>query len=272
MKFGRLTVVSKAMTPEYYKSKKTFWLCICDCGNEKTINGVSLTAGHTKSCGCLQSEIQSKLHTTHGLSDTRFYGIWSKMKFRCHNQEYSEFHLYGGRGISVSEEWHTFENFMNDMYADYQEFEKLHGENSASIDRIDPDGNYSKENCKWASELEQARNRRNNISVIIDGVKFKTLTEVAGRYGISYSTVIERYNAGKRGVELIVKVKHRGNTEKTGGIQVEVNGVEYLSLTALQKDYPYISLVSISKRYKKGIRGAELIAPPIGKKTTNPSA
>ena len=95
----------------------------------------------------------------HGLSKTRFYGIWHKMKERCSNKNYIKYYSYGGRGISVCDEWKIFTNFRDDMYNNYKSHIKEFGIKDTSIDRIDNDGNYNKENCRWATIEEQGRNK-----------------------------------------------------------------------------------------------------------------
>lgn len=269
-KFGKLTVIERVEPPKHLKDKKSIYLlCKCDCGGEKVVRKSSLLSGATISCGCERKNNASKMGKnakTHGLSDTRFYRIWYYMRRRCNDENYNEYHNYGGRGIKVSESWQTFENFMNDMYDSYIEFEKEHGENSASLDRLDSDKDYCKDNCRWATDLEQARNREGNISVVVDGVEYATLTELAEAYKIDNQLVWSRYRAGKRDRELVVDKKRTHKGKNTRGIEVEVNGKHYESLAELQRDYDYISLVTISKRYKQGKRGEELIKPPHNRK------
>lgn len=260
IRFERLLVLEIADRPITSKQDKAFWLCVCDCGKEIVTTGVNLTLGKTKSCGCLRSETTSSRTKTHGLSKTRYYRIYKGMNGRCYDEKDNEYKNYGAKGISLSDEWLTFENFMNDTYDDYLAFEEIHGKDSATIDRIDSKGNYCKENCRWQTQQEQARNRSDNISIVIDGVEYATLTEVAEVYDLNYQTVADRYRKGKRESDLISPIKFKGNTTKRGGIKVEVDGVLYDSLTELQRAYPHISIVSISKRYKKGKRDLELIS------------
>ncbi len=178
--FGRLLVIKRIDNDKWENIR---WLCLCDCGKEKTIRSGDLKRGRTKSCGCLRKELM----TTHGHKSegqvSRTYMAWQSMIKRCTNPNDKAYHNYGGRGIKVCKRWMKFENFLEDM-----------GEpptQEHSIDRIDNDGNYCKANCQWAIPKEQARNRRNNLFITYRN-KTQLLIQWAEEYQISYYVLWER--------------------------------------------------------------------------------
>jgi hypothetical protein len=184
-RYGRLLVImpiKKDGRGEY------FWICQCDCGNIKTISGNKLRSGNTRSCGCFREEHRGDNNRTHGMANNRLYTIWLNMRSRCYNPKNISYRNYGGRGISVCNEWRgSFEKFMDWSF--------YHGYNEAlTIDRIDFNGNYSPQNCKWATKIEQANNKRNNHVINIDGEE-KTISEWARIYGINCDTIERRINA-----------------------------------------------------------------------------
>jgi len=193
-KYGRLTAIKETRKNHNYLA---YWLFKCDCGNEKELRANSVKAGEIKSCGCLQKEVSKKNLTTHGGSYTNTYKTWQKMRARCLNKNDKHYYNYGGRGITICERWNDFANFLEDMG------ERKEG---MSLDRIDSEKGYCKENCRWATKIEQQNNRRDCHYVEINGVK-KTLTEWSRIYNIKVATINYRIRNGMTDVEAITTPK-----------------------------------------------------------------
>lgn len=180
-RFGRLVAVSRAPS----RNTLSVWNCVCDCGEEREVFANNLRRNHTTSCGCFRDEqIEAGLNGRHGMSDSRPHRIWQQMRARCRNANYSEYHLYGGRGIRVCPEWESYEVFWADMGPTYAD--------NLSIDRIDNDKGYSKENCRWQTAQQQARNTRLTIFIETEWGRIP-LCEAAERAGLPYSTVYGRH-------------------------------------------------------------------------------
>jgi hypothetical protein len=169
--FDRLTVIEEVER----RGRVRQWRCICSCGGEIVVAQGNLTSGATRSCGCFHRERASAANLTHGLSNTTEHVIWSGMRARCSNPKHTAYADYGGRGITVCERWNSFQNFLADMGPRPS---KQH-----SIDRIDVDGPYSPQNCRWATPSEQAQNKGSNRLVTFNG-ETTTISEWSRRLGI----------------------------------------------------------------------------------------
>lgn len=185
--FGMLTVIER----DSKGSTMTKWICRCECGALSSIGRGNLITGRQISCGCHNRKIARERHKSHGLSQTRLYKVWAGMISRCYNKNVSHFGDYGGRGITVSDEWRTdYMNFHRDMNEGFTR--------GLQLDRIDVNGNYCKENCRWVTPKQNARNKRNSVYATING-ETKLVVEWAEEYGIKYSSKI--HDRIKRGFD-----------------------------------------------------------------------
>ena len=185
-RFGRLTVVEYCGIERIFSKRQRVWKCKCDCGKTIYTTTGRLNYG-LKSCGCLSVEKRveaSKVACTkHGMLHTKEYHVWCGLKQRCTNQNSPKYKIYGARGIKVCERWlHSFENFFADM-----------GKAPAgcSIDRIDVNGDYCKENCRWVDQKTQQNNRRNNTTITFCGIT-ETLRYWSEKTGIDPKTLYNR--------------------------------------------------------------------------------
>ena len=191
-KFGRLTVVERAPN----KGSKAAWKCICDCGGSTVAISHDLICGHTKSCGCYQRQQTSRASMKHGKRHTKIYAVWLSMKDRCFNHKNKRFEDYGGRGITVCDEW------KNDKKQFFKwAFENGYADN-LTIDRIDVKRGYSPENCRWVDQQTQQNNRSNNHILTINGISH-TISEWARISGIKAGTIQNRAAHGWTGERLI---------------------------------------------------------------------
>jgi hypothetical protein len=176
--FGSLTVLQLGKS----NGNGAVWLCLCKCGTQKEIRASDMVQGKIKSCGCEHTKRIAKASTTHGMKNTRTYSIWGAMRSRCNriNQDYS------CRGITYDERWDSFENFYLDM-----------GEvpEGMSIDRIDPNGNYEKSNCRWATQEQQANNKRSSVFIEYNGKK-QTVSQWAKELNMNHYTLRSRLKKG----------------------------------------------------------------------------
>ena len=183
------------------------WLCRCDCGNLKTACGKKLRQGTIKSCGCLQKETRKNAARTHGGGNTRLYRIWKSMRGRCYNAHSINFHLYGGRGITVCQEW-------KDSFEAFRDWALTHGyRDDLTIDRRDNDKGYFPGNCRWIYPKEQANNRRTCRTITLDG-ETHTVSEWAHITGLSKSTIKNRLDQGWSAARALTEPIHEKHRKK----------------------------------------------------------
>ena len=192
--FGRLQVMGVCPLDRwkiYHRRNTTYYYPVmhvrCECGGSKDVLLTSLKSGTTQSCGCLNKERALAANTTHGMSKTPEYKIWEGIKLRC-NPTTSKSSNYGKRGITISEEWSSFEKFYEDMGPRPS---KLY-----SIERLNNDKGYSKENCVWATRRQQQNNKRNTLFTVLNG-EVVPLAEAARSMGVTYNSLAAKARAGK---------------------------------------------------------------------------
>lgn len=186
--FGRLYVCK----PVRKCGRNNVYLCQCDCGNYTEVLQSNLIQGKSSSCGCYQKELASKRFSKHGKRNTRLYEIYYNMKSRCYNENNKRYDSYGGKGIAICQEW--LDDFMN-----FYNWSMANGySDELTIDRIDVNGNYCPENCRWASREQQSNNQRKTIFIEICGQK-KSLKQWTNLMEWKYG----KYSArSRRGVEI----------------------------------------------------------------------
>ncbi|MBU2704099.1 hypothetical protein Ga0466249_005252 [Sporomusaceae bacterium BoRhaA] len=208
-KFGRLTAIERAGVDRY---GKILWLFSCNCGNQCIALGNSVRLGYKKSCGCIAKENAIKLskkNITHGLTGTRLFVIWTNMINRCYSPKNKFWHIYGGRGITVCDEWRSnpqaFVNWAIDNGY----------EDDLTIDRKNNNNGYSPDNCRWATQIEQANNQRSNRMITAFG-KTKTAQQWADGIGIQRSTLVSRIDHGWTPESaLSISIKSKGKKHAT---------------------------------------------------------
>lgn len=197
--FGRLKIVKRA--PDYIQPngrRRVMWECVCNCPNKTicVVRGEDLRSGNSQSCGCYQKECAAS-HSTHGKTNSRLFYVWHDMKTRCYNPNVRNHKDYGGRGITVCPEWvdkeSGFINFYN--WAIANGYDETAPRGQCTLERIATDGNYEPGNCKWATNQEQANNKRNNHYIIYKGARH-TMAEWAKIKSMSCKTLASRIYKG----------------------------------------------------------------------------
>lgn len=194
-RFGRLVVIERSGTETNGAVK---WLCRCDCGCTTVVRSYRLRKGITKSCGCYMREVSARMHgEPHGCSNDRLYGVWRSMKARCNRQTHHKYKDYGGRGITVCNEWsRSFTKFREWALDNGYDYNAPYGQ--CTLDRINVDGNYEPSNCRWVDSKTQANNQRprrqkvRGIEVDYRGVHYISLAQLAREYGFHPSRLERR--------------------------------------------------------------------------------
>ena len=187
LRFGQLTVIEYSET----RNGQAYWLCKCDCGNKIVARANHLRTGNIKSCGCLRGKVNAN-RSKHGLSYSRIYNTYYGMVKRCNLPSNASFSRYGGRGIKICDEWLDKSNGFNN----FLEWALSHGySETLTLDRIDVNGNYSPENCRWVTPKVQANNRSSNV-IIEYNSESHTMSEWAEITGISQQAIASRLRKG----------------------------------------------------------------------------
>ena len=188
-KYGRLIVLERDLSRG---KRPTMWKCKCDCGNIISTQASALRNGHTKSCGCYLKDRLSQKHTTHNMSNHRLYRVWAQMKDRCFNPKSHNYMYYGERGITVCDEWkNSFESFYS--WAISSGYKDNASRGLFTLDRINVDGNYEPQNCRFVDTKVQSLNKRTNHFLTFNG-ETKPISVWADEVGILATTIDSRIN------------------------------------------------------------------------------
>lgn len=188
-RYGRLTVIEEE---KRNTGEKTKWICHCDCGKNTNVSTDNLRAGRVVSCGCSKKEKATK----HGQWGTRIYRIWADMKQRCSNTKHKYYHRYGGRGITVCDEW------TEDFQAFYDWAMDNGYQGNLTIDRKDNDKGYHPDNCRWTTHKKNCNNRSDSVFITVDG-ESHSISEWAEITGIPKTTIEWRRKAGRTPEEML---------------------------------------------------------------------
>jgi hypothetical protein len=204
-KYGRLLVIEHIGKKS--KNRAHYWKCLCDCGNYSEVSGSNLRSGAVASCGCVSQEGLTATHGEGTLRNiTREYRIWRDMKSRCYNPKRNNYHLYGGRGITVCDRWrNSYEAFLKDMGRAPSP--------KHTLDRTDNSKGYSPDNCTWETMSRQARNRRSTRMLTYDG-RTMAASDWADEMGISLGLILGRLSLGWSVERTLTEPKHNARRRK----------------------------------------------------------
>ena len=229
-KFNKWTILEIV---EEKTKKGVIFSCKCECGLVKNVSKANLIRNQSKSCrSCGVKKDKRK-------EDHRLYSVWKTMRSRCSNPNVSNYSSYGGRGIKVCDRWQDFDLFTEDMYPSFEE--------GLTLDRIDVNGNYYPENCRWATMEEQCNNKNNNLNLLFEG-EYYTEAQLARKTGVNKTTLQRRRNAGYSVDEMDYGKNLKGKFEP---FKIEYKGKEYtLKELSILLNIP---LPTLQSRKKKGI-------------------
>jgi len=197
IRFNQLVAIK--FTGETKINGNAIWLFICDCGNQLITEGYSVKTGKIKSCKECGKKRAAQASIKHGLSNTPEFRTWAEIKIRCYNIKSTSYERYGARGITMCDRWiNSFENFLCDMGRKPSRYH--------SIDRINNNGDYSPQNCRWASPIEQANNKSNNVVIEHNGIK-DTIPGWCRRTGLTYASLRHRILIAKWDIEKALTTK-----------------------------------------------------------------
>lgn len=197
-RFYRWTVIKKDNTTTDSRGRNDFYICKCDCGTIRPVNKWRLLRGTSKSCGCYRKDYITAKDTKHGHSRERLYNIYYMIRSRCYDENHISFPNYGGRGIKMCDEWYNdVTSFLSWCYNNgYKE--------NLTIDRIDVDRNYEPSNCRFVTNTEQQRNRRDNRKVFIRGKEY-VLADACEIFNISFRNATQVYTTHRGDKEYMTK-------------------------------------------------------------------
>lgn len=211
-RFGKLVVVGIGGRTS---KGKILWECKCDCGNTALVEKSKL-GKYTNSCGCVRREVNRNRQLRHGQTKTRLHKLWCSMRQRC-TEGGAERNVYFDRGISVCEEWSSYEAFRD--WAMSHGYDPNAPRGTTTIDRINNDKGYSPDNCRFVTQTGNSRNRRTNRMVLVDGEKI-TMAEASERYGINYGTLEGRLDRGWSDEDAVKKPVRKGRFSHDGNKRV----------------------------------------------------